>query len=100
MTQWELATGVVFVERVKEANYLVVRNPASGHSSSAVGMQGGEQTVSIEVDYKALHELGHALGLIHEQSRSDRDEYVEFQWDIIVNGQSNGEFILIQAARI
>ena len=31
----------------------------------------------------ALHELGHAVGLIHQQSRSNRDTYVTVDWDNI-----------------
>jgi hypothetical protein len=31
----------------------------------------------------ALHELGHAIGLIHQQSRANRDTYVTVQWDNI-----------------
>ncbi|KAN0072920.1 hatching enzyme [Elaphomyces granulatus] len=92
MDKWEKAAGVSFVTHRNEENYLVIRDPASQSSSSMVGMQAGAQNVYIEVGYKSLHELGHALGLIHEQIRSDRDQYVDVQWQNIVNGKSNSQF--------
>ncbi len=91
MKKWADAAGVSFSERVKEANYLVIKKPAGG-SSSSIGMQGGPQDVYINAGYKSLHELGHALGLIHEQNRSDRDTFVDMQWNNISGGQSNGNF--------
>jgi hypothetical protein len=36
-----------------------------------------------------VHELGHTIGLFHEQSRNDRDAHVQILWDNIVPGQSH-----------
>lgn len=58
--------------------------------SSAVGRQGGSQIVSIDTgcEYRGViqHETLHALGFWHEQSRYDRDDYVEIKWENIAEG--------------
>ncbi|XP_015254162.1 PREDICTED: meprin A subunit alpha-like [Cyprinodon variegatus] len=60
---------------------------------SYVGDDGKGQNVSIGqgCDTKAVveHELLHALGFYHEQSRSDRDDYVQIWWDEIEEGKEH-----------
>ncbi|XP_035474042.1 meprin A subunit alpha [Scophthalmus maximus] len=60
---------------------------------SYVGDDGTGQNVSIgaRCDTKAIvqHELLHALGFYHEQSRSDRDNYVKIWWDQIEEGMGH-----------
>ncbi|XP_036269451.1 meprin A subunit alpha isoform X2 [Pipistrellus kuhlii] len=57
---------------------------------SEVGDQHVGQNLSIGrgCDYKAIiqHEILHALGFYHEQSRTDRDDYVKIWWDEIIPG--------------
>lgn len=57
------------------------------HCSSPVGMQGsGEQNIILSdqcTTGAAIHEIGHTIGLWHEQSREDRDDFIRILWDNI-----------------
>lgn len=58
--------------------------------ASFVGCQGGEQPVYISKVCRAgnlCHEIMHALGLHHEHTRQDRDQYVTIEWDNILKGE-------------
>jgi hypothetical protein len=59
-------------------------------NDSYVGMIGGAQDMNISnwnSKFIIVHEIGHALGQIHEQSRSDRDTYVRILTANIQAGQ-------------
>jgi hypothetical protein len=87
------------------ANYIdvqVVSLSGEGGQSN-VGMIGGEQMIQIAPNAwnrpTLCHEVGHALGLFHEQSRSDRDIYVTIDWSNIPGGTSNGNFVELPGSR-
>ena len=53
---------------------------------SHLGRVGGQQPIYLSENcgtQEILHEIMHALGFVHEQSRTDRDRFVEIQWDNI-----------------
>ncbi|KFU93212.1 Meprin A subunit alpha, partial [Chaetura pelagica] len=60
---------------------------------SMVGNLQTGQTLSIgeRCDYRAIveHEILHALGFYHEQSRMDRDDYVTIWWDQIITDKEH-----------
>lgn len=55
-------------------------------NDSFVGRIGGRQALnlaSFQPTRKAIHEIGHALGLLHEQNRPDRNTYVSVNLSLI-----------------
>ncbi|XP_063225428.1 zinc metalloproteinase nas-14-like [Bacillus rossius redtenbacheri] len=83
---------VRFVERTDERHYVAVGKRRELGCSSVVGRQpdaSGGQTLNLrspECLQQAgviQHELLHALGLMHEQARPDRDGHVRVLWENI-----------------
>ncbi|XP_018410431.1 PREDICTED: astacin-like metalloendopeptidase [Nanorana parkeri] len=79
-------TCIQFVERSTEEDYL---NIFSGNGCwSSIGKTGGSQDLSLMkggcmVKGVIQHEIQHSLGFFHEQSRSDRDKFVDVLWQNI-----------------
>ncbi len=90
MQLWENVANVDFIPRTTQGNYVRIRS-SSGNSSN-VGMEGGEQGIWIfnwDWPFVMAHELAHTLGIWHEQSRPDRDRYIQINWGNIQSGMEH-----------
>jgi hypothetical protein len=76
----EQQTNVRFVGRYLQDDYIRFSKQTEGSANSKLGRQGGRQFLNASLnDVGSLrHELCHALGMMHEHQREDRDDYVIF----------------------
>ncbi|XP_068752848.1 zinc metalloproteinase nas-15-like isoform X1 [Montipora capricornis] len=95
MQEWTMKTCIRFQKRTIERAFV---NFTSGGNqrgcSSFVGRIGRDQAINLArgcwTRGIVAHEIGHAIGFYHEQSRRDRDDYITVQQEnIIPNFESN-----------
>ncbi|KAI9517966.1 hypothetical protein NQZ68_001136 [Dissostichus eleginoides] len=86
MNAFHRKTCLRFVPRRNQYDYISIENKGGCYSS--LGKTGGRQVLSLNrrgcVYHGTIqHEINHALGFQHEQTRSDRDSYVRINWQNI-----------------
>lgn len=81
-------TCVRWVARSNQRDYVSMFN--GGGCYSMIGRQGGRQKLSLGAGClydsgTTVHEMLHAMGWYHEQSRDDRDSYIKIYWNNIAS---------------
>ncbi|EDV93000.1 GH18521 [Drosophila grimshawi] len=81
MNDYHLFTCIRFVPHNNESDFVIISDDGSG-CWSTVGRKGGQQIVNLQTPGcfrrpgTVIHELMHAVGFLHEQSRMERDDFV------------------------
>jgi len=93
IAHWNTNTTLKLVSRGSdnEAQYdNYINFQSSFGCASYVGRQGNAQEIWLADTCTVgsiIHELGHAIGLFHEHTRPDRDNFVTVNWDNVTTGK-------------
>jgi hypothetical protein len=90
INHWQQKTNFRFVQRTTENDY-VEFVPGDG-CASYIGKIGGKQQIWLANSCSVgntIHEIGHLVGLFHEHTRADRDNFVNVNWNNIQPGTEN-----------
>ncbi|MGS2740552.1 M12 family metallopeptidase [Sinomicrobium sp. M5D2P17] len=88
IAHWEARTKLRFTQRTNQNDYIEFTD--NGGCSSYIGKRGGRQTISVGsgcTTGNTIHEIGHAIGFFHEQTRKDRDNHVIIHENNIESGK-------------
>jgi hypothetical protein len=97
IAEWNEKTLLKLLPRTEQPDYVHFARTDDVSESEYVGRNGGRQSIVVNVRRASLlespygggplgvmvHEIGHAIGLLHEHQRSDRDQHISIQWDNI-----------------
>ena len=78
-------TNIHFIPYTDQQDAIVFET-SQGACKSYLGYVGGTQPIFLSEQCSAqaiAHEIMHALGFLHEQNRSDRDDYIDIIWSNI-----------------
>ena len=88
---------VPYTNQTDYLNFYFDPNNLSGACEAYEGRVGGEQTVGGSATCTVatiLHEMGHTVGVWHEQSRPDRDTYVDVNYGAVIKASRSNFDIL------
>jgi len=82
------STNICMVPRTTQTNYVEFVSQDPNACWSYIGMIGGRQLINVSNCGvgPTIHEICHAAGMFHEQSRNDRDTYVTVYPENILSG--------------
>jgi hypothetical protein len=90
IAHWESRTPIRFVKRTTEPGFVSFIPAQSCYST--VGFSGVKQDIGIGPTCAAgniIHLLGHAVGLLHEHNRSDRDQHIHVALENVAAAQQH-----------
>lgn len=90
ISAWEKTGVVKFEEITTPSGDYVEFVQSSNVCRSSLGRTGGRQLIQLSSGCSATsiaHEIAHAFGLMHEQVRDDRDSYVKYNAQNVVEGK-------------